>query len=273
MASTAIAQRRPKPKLPGSEYQTWLKTQWWLGLRAGTNLTQASAKARYSSVNPINYDAELLEKSYVDFSEPGIFIGLDLSFYHRGFSIALTPGFNMIRYGYSSNLEWTGDTESGTFQSEYSIVQRASFIELPISLRYELIKGGKFRPYLMVGAQYSIAIGATKQADITHTDYITGTAESYDGGTVILDVKQEFKNYFGLLGGVGLNYDVGNVRTILEISYAHGLSSITDTDQRYSEDQLVTLGETNDEINANGLNASLSIVFPLRYIDNTFSSK
>ncbi|UXP30840.1 PorT family protein [Reichenbachiella agarivorans] len=269
-----MAQRRSmKPKLPGSEYQNFLKTQWWLGLKFGTNFTQPNPGERYSSIVPINYDTELLEKNYKNFSEPGVHIGLDLSFYHKGFSIAMTPVYKMARYSYSSMVEWTGDTDVETFQSEYKVTQTASFIEVPLSLRYELIKQGKLRPYIMAGMQYSFSLSAKKETNIKHTDFITGTPQTYDGGTVTVDVKDEFQNYFGALGGLGFGWDVGNIRTILEVSYSYGLSSITDTNQRYSENQLATLGETNDETKINGVNASLSVVFPLRYIDKTFSSR
>ncbi|MGL1889864.1 MAG: PorT family protein [Reichenbachiella sp.] len=273
IASVAIAQRKPKPKLPGSEYQKWLKTQWWLGLKAGTNFTQPNPGDRYSSIDPINYDAELLEKTYNNFDQPGLFIGLDLTYYNKGFMIALTPGFKRIGYSYNSSLEWTGDTEPETFQSEFNVTQNVSFIELPIGLRYELLHSGKLRPYLVVGMQYSFVIGANKKADITYTDFISGTAQPYDGGTVNLDVKDEFQNYFGAFGGLGFGWDVGNIRTVLEVSYSYGLSSITDTDQRYSENDLATLGDINDQINVNGINATMSVIFPLRYIDNTFSSR
>lgn len=273
LTSAAVAQRKPKVQLPGAEYQQWLKTQWWLGLKAGTNFSQPNPKERFSSINPINYDAELLEKDYRNFDQAGVFIGLDLTFYHKGFMMALSPGFKRIGYNYSSNLEWTGDTEAETFQTEYDILQQASFIEVPLAFKYEILHAGKLRPYVMIGMQYSFLIAARKTADITHTDFITGTAQPYDGGTVNVETKHEFQNYFGAFGGLGFGWDMGNIRTVLEVSYSYGLSSITDTDQRYSENDLVTLGETNDEININGINASLSVIFPLRYIDNTFSSR
>lgn len=272
-SQSVLAQRNMKPRLPGSEYQNFLKTQWWLGLKFGANFTQPNPKDRYSSVTPINYDTELLEKTYENFSQPGVLIGLDLSFYHKGVSVAITPVFKQIGYHYKSNLEWTGDLDTETFETEYSIKQTASFIELPISLRYEIIKQGKLRPYIMAGFQYSFALYANKKTDIKHTDYITGTPQTYDGGSVTVDVKEEFQNYYGALAGLGFGWDVGNIRTVLEVSYAYGLSSITDTDKRYSENDLVSLGESNDETNINGINASLSVIFPLRYIDNTFSSR
>ncbi|PIB36158.1 hypothetical protein BFP72_12510 [Reichenbachiella sp. 5M10] len=268
-----IAQRNMKPRLPGSEYQNFLKTQWWLGLKAGMNYTQPNPQSRYSSIVPINYDADLLEKTYESLSQPGVMIGLDLSFYHKGFSVALTPVFKQIGYDYQSDLEWTGDTAEETFLTTYKVNQIASFIEIPLSLRYELLKQGKLRPYIMAGIQYSFAIGAQKETQITHTDYITGTAQSYDGGTVSIDTKDDFQNYYGALGGIGFGWDVGNIRTVLEVAYSYGLSSITDTNQRYNDNELVTLGEINDETKINGINASLSVIFPLRYIDNTFSSR
>ncbi len=68
----------------------------------------------------------------------------------------------------------------------------------------------------------------------------------------------------------GLDY--GNVRTIVELSYLYALSPVTDTSNRFQENELASLGEINDEINLNNINLAISFVFPLRYIDKTFQS-
>lgn len=271
LANDAMAQRNMKPKLPGSDYQNFLNTQWWLGIKMGMNYSQPMPGTRYSSIDPINYDADLLYKDYDQFNHPGVMLGLDISLYHRGFSIGIQPVFKSMGYSYSSRIEWTGDTDAETFTSEYKGKQNMSYIELPFSLKFELIQNGKVRPFLMAGMQYSFLLDANKKVDITHTDNTSGAPISYSGGNVSINVKDGFQNYYGALGGIGSSFDFFNIRTVIEISYNYGLSSITDTNVRFSENELVSLGDTNDEIKINNINASLSIVFPLRYIDKTFS--
>ncbi len=270
-AYPTVAQRNMKPKLPGSEYQNFLNTQWWLGIKVGMNYSQPIPGQRYSSIDPINYDLELLEKEYDQFNRPGVMLGLDISIYHKGFSIGTQPVFKSMGYSYNSSIQWTGDTEAQTFETAYESEQNMSYIELPLSVKYEFIQSGKVRPYLMAGMQYSFLLDANKKTDITHTDNQSGAPVTYSGGSVSINVKDGFQNYYGALGGIGAAFDYFNIRTVLEISYNYGLSSITNTNTRFSENELVSLGETNDEIKINNINASLSIVFPLRYIDKTFS--
>ncbi|MFY0628388.1 MAG: outer membrane beta-barrel protein [Reichenbachiella sp.] len=264
------AQRNPKPKLPGSDYQNFLKTQWWLGLRFGTNIAQPNPVSRYTSISPIDYELEDLDKTYSEFNLPGIFIGLDLSFYYHGFSIGLQPSFKQMRYGYVNNLDWIGDVPTQNFSTQYDVEQRVSYIELPISVKYEIIKKGKIRPFILAGMHYSFVVGADKHTDITHTDYSTGEPRPYSGGSVSLNTKDQFQNYYGALGGIGTGFDFFNIRTVLEVTYMYGLSSITDTNSRNTTTELTTLGEVNDDLKLNQINISLSFVFPLRYIDKTF---
>lgn len=264
------ASSQMKPKLPGSDYQNFLKTQWWLGLRAGMNYAQPVPGNRYSSISPIDYESESLEKTYDQFNLPGILIGLDLSFYHKGFSIGLQPSFKQNRFSYSNQLEWNGDTDPETFSTRYKAQQRLSYIELPILFKYEVIQRGKVRPFVMAGMQYSILVGGDIKTDITHTDNSTGEPKEYDGGSVRINNKNQFQNYYGAFGGIGAGFDFFNIRTVLEVTYLYGISEITDPNQRNSHTELTTLGDANDDLKLNQVNISLSFVFPLRYIDNTY---
>ena len=257
-------------KSTGSNLNEFLKTQWWLGLRIGANVAQPDPVNRYTSIDPIDYDVAALQKTYSSFDTPGVLIGLDISFYHHGFSLGIQPGFRQMKYGYFSDLSWSGNTDIEQFDTRYDIEQSVSYLELPVTVKYELIKQGKVRPFIMGGMHYSFIMGATKKTDITHTDYLSGQPRSYSGGAVSINTKDEFQNYYGALGGIGTGFDFFNIRTVLEITYMYGLSSISDPSGRFEVTELTTLGEVNDEINLNQINVSLSFVFPLRYIDNTF---
>ncbi len=257
-------------KRVGSRMSDFLKTQWWLGLRVGTNVSQPDPVSRYTSIDPIDYDVADLAKTYSSFEDPGILIGLDITFYHKGLSFGIQPSYKQMKYGYYSDLTWMGDTPEEQFDTRYDIKQSLSYLELPVVLKYELIQQGKVRPFVMGGMHYSFILDANKNTEITQTDYSSGQPRIYHGGSVSLNTKSQFQNYYGAIGGIGTGFDFFNIRSVLEITYHYGLSSLSDPGSRFEVTDLTTLGEVNDEINLNQIQVTLSFVFPLRYIDNTF---
>ena len=264
----SVAQRKPKSQ--SSAFENFLDTQWWLGLRFGLNYTQPDPVNRYSALNAVDYEGSTLNKSYDPFALAGAQAGLDVTFYHKGISIALQPTYKAMRYSYFSDLEWSGTTDADRFETRYDIVQSLSVLEVPLVVKYDIMKHGTMRPFVMAGLQQSLLIGAEKDTEITHTDYVSGSPEEYSGGKIDLGAKDQFKNFYGAVGGIGVNLDAGNIRTIFEASYLYALNAVTKTASLYRENELVSLGEVNDELKLNNLNFSLSFVFPLRYIDKTF---
>ncbi|MEM6830341.1 MAG: hypothetical protein AAF551_07475, partial [Bacteroidota bacterium] len=104
ISSVGFSQRRG----PRNRLETFLDTQFWLGIKLGINYTQASPDGRNTGFSPIDYSADSLRKSYDDFALPGAHVGLEMNFYHRGFSASFQPAFKRGRYKYNSMLEWTG---------------------------------------------------------------------------------------------------------------------------------------------------------------------
>ena len=269
---TAHAQRTMKPKLPGNDYQKFLKTQWWLGLNAGINYTGVKASQTISSINPIDYDISELAKSYSNYSEPGLNIGLVISFYHHGFSLETQPGFKQHVYGFASGMNWEGNTPEQQFRTRLRSQQKLNYIDLPIVFKYELIHTGRSRPFVGIGATYAFLIGAEKNTTITHTEFTSGEGRSYPGGKIIVHNEGQFDNFAAVKAGGGATFDLLNIRAVLEIYYNHGLSNISNEGSRFQINELTTIGEVNDDLNLNHLSASLSLVFPLRYIDKTFQA-
>lgn len=264
----SVAQRKPKPLK--SSFESFLDTQWWLGLRFGLNYTQPDPLTRFSALNALDYDGEALEKTYTRFAHPGGQAGLDITFYHKGISLGLQPTFKIMRYAYFSDLEWSGNSEADRFETRYDINQSIQVIEVPLVLKYDVLRRGKLRPFILAGLQQSFMISAEKETTITHTDYSSGMPQEYKSGKINFGVKDQFKNFFGAVGGAGVSADAGNIRTVLEVTYLYALNAVTETSNRYRENELVSIGEVNDELKLNNINVSLSFVFPLRYIDKTF---
>lgn len=261
---TLPAQRRLDAK---GGLAAFLDTQWWLGLRAGSNLTDPKTASFYSVLSAIDYDAENLKKSYESYQSPGLQLGLDLTYYHRGFSIGILPTFKRYRYDYDNSLEWV--TALDIFETNYQVSQNLDYLEIPLVLKYDVLKSGNLRPFIQLGIQWGFAIGAEKSLTITHQE---GTPAATSGGTISIDTKKDFKDFAAALVGIGASYDIGNIRMSLDFSYHYGLTSIIDQERLFTENQLTAVGDINDDIRLNNLQANLSFLFPLRFIDTTFKS-
>ena len=261
------AQLKPKSSNP---LEGFLDTQFWLGLKIGGNVTQAFPETRNAGFSPINYSSDSLRKDYQEFSLPGAHMGLEMNFYHKGFSISFQPAYKRSRFEYSSELEWSGESTSSRFQTRYDVEQRLDLIELPLMVKYDIIKSGKIRPFVMVGGFHSRVASAQKEVNITQTDFSSGTPLTSDGGSTIIGVKDAFKAFSGVSGGIGVNLDYWNIRTVFEINYKRGLTEANKPNVQ--ENEFASLGETNDELFLRDINISLGFVFPFRFIDKQFAA-
>ncbi|WP_109829662.1 outer membrane beta-barrel protein [Reichenbachiella versicolor] len=270
IAASTYGQRTMKPKLPNSDYKKFLKTQWWLGMRVGTTLSGPSAKETFSSIDPIDYEVEDLSKTYSKYKNPGVLIGLDLTFYHRGVSAGIQPTFKQLIYGYSSLLQWEGTTPEQTFESSYDSKQKLNYLDIPFILKFDILTDGKIRPFVGGGVNYAFNIGAEKETSIVNTDNTSGTPRSYDAGNFVVNNQDQFKNFFGMKFGGGVSFDYFNIRTAIDVFYNLGFTNVSDENARYELNELTTLGDVNDDLNLNHLSVAVSFLFPLRYIDNTF---
>ena len=81
------------------------------------------------------------------------------------------------------------------------------------------------------------------------------------------------RSYWGLLGGIGVNYNLGNnVRLNLDIMYKYGMSNITSTDNRYGSDRLAGVGDAMDDLTLDNLSVSIGCLFPMRFLSSGFKT-
>jgi len=250
--------------------EAFLDTQWWLGLKFGTNVTSPIVGDRYNIISPINYEADDLDKTYEDFQTLGYQAGLDATFYIKGFSVGLQPTFKYVAFTYENDLSWEVQDQQDAFITTYQVEQGLNTLEVPLTVKYDLIKRGKLRPYVMGGAFYTFVLSGRKRVEIDHSDAILNT--ELQGGEVSIGRNDEFTNYAGLLAGAGLSYDYGNIRLIFDITYQRSLISAIDPEELFAENQLFAIGNISDDLTLSHINANLGIVFPLKFIDNTFQS-
>jgi outer membrane protein W len=276
LAASASAQKKKKPSgynKQNNENEQFLQKQWWLGFKAGTNLSDATVGKTYSVLSPVNYDPSLTGKKYQNFNRFGTQAALEVTFSYKKISISLQPTYRRASFVYTNNYEWTdSQTASNKLTLTYEQEQKIDHAEIPLVIKYEM-GNHRLRPYLQLGGFAAFLINANKSVTVSGVDYASGGKDEFQNPAIIVGAKDLFaKNYWGLIGGAGLNYHLGNVRFNLDIMYKYGMSNITSTKNRYSNDRLSGVGDALDDIKLNNLAISLGCLFPLRFLGSGFKS-
>ena len=251
----------------------YLKTQWWLGLRLGGSLTSAVPDARYSGFSPINYASNKGEKTYDDFSAFNGMAGVEITFYHHGFSFSLQPNYRRNKITYSNDYLWSETSNpDNSLELRYEQDHLLDYIEIPLFVKYDLMQG-KVRPFVQVGAYYAVAVGANKSIDISGTDSASGNIGPFETQTTTIGAEDLFiKSSTGVAGGVGVSYDIWNVRLVFDAVYRYGLNNVTDVRNRFSSNKLASIGDALDDMTLRNISFSIGCAFPLRFISKSHQS-
>jgi hypothetical protein len=253
---------------------TFLNKQWWLGFKAGTNLTKAVPTRYYSVMSPANYDKTLISKTYEDFNKTGSQATLEITFVTRGISISIQPTLKHSRFVYTNKYVWA-DTENANnvLELNYEQEQKVDHAVLPILVRYE-IGSRPLRPYIQGGTFTSFLISANKWVYINGVDYASGGESYFQNEPIIVGARDLFaKRYWGLLGGAGLTYNLGNIRVNFDATYLYGMSNVSSTTKRFSNDRLAGVGDALDDMKMNNIVLSLGCLFPMRFLEDSFKSQ
>ncbi len=250
----------------------FLDQQWWLGFKAGTTLAEASPRKRYSILTPTNYSSDANDKKYGNFKQTGIQTTVEITYYYKGFYFSVQPSYTSSIFDYSNGYSWKDAQNSSVVLTQnYEQEQKVETADFPFIIKHD-IGGNKLRPFGQLGVYYSLILNATKNVIVTNTDQAAGGVNQVSGEPLILGVKDLFNNHWGVMGGVGLNYQPGNVRLTLEANYRQTLSNITNSQNRFSNDRLAGIGEAQDDLNLRNISITAGILFPLRYISKSFKS-
>jgi len=252
----------------------FLEKQWWIGLKGGVNLTEATPQQRYSVLTATsNYPASQLQKKYTAFNKTGSQATLEVTFYFKGFSFSFQPTYRHSRFTYSNQFEWT-DTETvgNHLLLNYKQENIIDYADLPLIVKYDLTKT-KLRPYVHAGIFYSVLLNATKSVNIEGTDFASGGTNQFSNEALIVGATDLYnKSYWGLLAGGGADYNLGNVRLVLDISYQRGMSNVTNTSNRFSNDRLSGIGDAMDDMKINNIVISFGCLFPMRFLGTGFKT-
>ncbi len=265
--SNAQVNRKMKGRRSSSSSK-FLNTQWWVGVKTGANFTKAKPVQRYSTFSSsVDPSTDVYDKDYQDFNKVGGQAGIEITYYHQGFSLSFQPSYRRMSFGYTNTYTWTdASTPNSSYGLNYESIQKLDYFELPVLIRYEPFKT-RLRPFVQGGIYYAFLNNAYKSTEIRITDNASGGQDDYTEETITLGAKELFiKSQLGWLVGVGISYPVGNVRLTLDVTYRRNTNNITSSANRYANDRLTGSGDILDDVKVRNIAASVSILIPLRFI-------
>lgn len=247
------------------------RSQWWLGLKIGGNLTQATPTARYSVLTSTASNilvANSFQKNYQDFSQVGFQFGAILTYnFYQNLSLSFQPAYYRLRYRYTNNYTWQDPTvATNILTMSYTHTQTADYLDLPLTIRYEFLQDSRVKPYLQAGGYVGVLLNASKNIEIKGNDQASGTGAFSAASTTVGTGRLYQSISGGLLFGGGVNADFGNLRISLECNYRLGLSNLTNRANRFSDPRLTGIGDVPDDLMANNLEMTLGLMFPLKYL-------
>ncbi len=265
-ALSANAQYKSSRKKPGGSSDG---TQWWVGLKAGMNLTNPQAGTAYDifsfTQQPFAGNAQ---RQYDRFRAPGTQFGVLLGFeFIKGFQAVLQPQLVNYHYSYAIDYYWASEENPNqNVRISYEHEGHLQYLELPLAIRYQLMHD-KLKPYVQAGAYWGRMMNATKDVTESITDNAAGATvfeeNKYAGRTQRLFEPSNW----GLFGGIGATYNVGNARVGLEVNYKMGMKNITNSQSRFEDTQFVSgTFDAQDDLKLHQLDISFVIVMPLKFI-------
>jgi outer membrane protein W len=279
VVAASAQEKKKKPsaynkKKQEQEDEKFLEKQWWLGLKGGANLSTVTVDKTYSIISPTNYEPSTIGKKYDNFKLVGSQVSLEVSFYFKRFLISFQPTYQTSRFVYSNTFEWSSDTEQANHvQLTYEQEQSVNHAVLPLVVKYD-VYGSRLRPYVQAGIYTAMLLDATKTVTATGIDNAAGGENEFKSEPINVGAKDLFAKYhWGLMGGVGVNYNLGNhVRLNLDVMYKYGMSNISSTENRYSNDRLAGVGDAMDDLTLDNLSVSIGCMFPLRFLQSTLKT-
>jgi hypothetical protein len=247
--------------------ESFLDKQFWLGFKAGTNLTNPNVKNSFQVVQPTNYLPQ--EKKYDSYSVFGSQAGLEITFYIKGFSVSLQPTYSRVGYAHQSAFNWFDpNSATNSVTLTYAQQHRLEYLEWPLLVKYDLTRS-KLRPFVQGGVYFARLINANTSLQISGVDLASGGINKFEDETLLVGSKDIFaKNVWGISAGVGVHYHLGNVRLVLDANYRIGMSLANKTENRYQNDRLAGIGEVPDNFILTNIVLSAGCVFPMRYISS-----
>jgi len=255
------------------ESGSFLSKQGWLGLKLGINLTQAVPENRYSTFSPIQPSERNTDKQYENFNQVGIQAGIELTYRIKFFAISLQPNFRRQIFSYRNDYLWN-DTEiiDNTLELTYYQEQYLDYVDLPLTIKIEY-PSRTFKPFIELGGYYGWLVDANKRVSVSGVDRASGSNRYFERESISVGAKDLYARFSaGLIGGIGVNYDAGNIRLSLDVKYRYGLNNIANEENRYRDTRLAGIGDVTDDFTMNNIEINLGILFPMRFLSKDYAA-
>ncbi len=268
LSSLALSAQKKKPSK-----NAFLDTQWYLGFFGGANLSMANPTTSFFGYEPLNYNEGEIEKQYDNYTKPGFQAGLVFMFYAKGFTFGVKPGIHNYAIEYSRKVNWAESTNpDNSLEIQYKHTNNFNYFEIPLSIQYDIIKG-KIRPFVGVGGYYGLLLNANATIERSGTDLASGSTGSFTNQSKTIGTTDLFiKSSVGISGFVGVSYDPGNIRITMDVGYKYGLNNISNTENRYLNNELSAIGDATDDLQLQNIYLTLGFVFPLKFISKNFNA-
>ncbi|MFN6944589.1 MAG: outer membrane beta-barrel protein [Cytophagaceae bacterium] len=248
--------------------KTFLDKQFWIGIRGGMNLTAANPTERHSVFSSMNGNNEQYNKEYKQFHQPGALIGLDFTFNYKAFSISFQPNYRRQRFMYTNSYTWSDPEEDQFLELQYKQEHQLDYLELPLFVKYDILQNA-IRPFVQAGFYYATLNTANKSVYISGTDNASG-GTPFENQPIIIGAGDLFINSsLGFAGGVGVSWDLGNVRLVFDATYRHGTNNITNRANRFTNNQLAGSGDALDDMKLRNITFALGIALPTRFLSTS----
>jgi hypothetical protein len=249
-----------------SANDAFLKKQWWIGVRGGLNISMATPGTRFSTTaSTTDPTTTEYQKQYENFSVPGGQGGLEFMFSFYRFSISFQPSFQRQSFIYNNSHSWS-DAGGNNLKERVQSLQKLDYFEFPLLLKYQPFNT-KLKPFIQAGAYYGLLDNAYKSTKIYLTDVPSGSNSEYLSNQINIGDNSLFiTSSWGLIGGIGAYYPVGNIRLVMDVSFRFGMNNITSAANRYSNGLLSGPGDIMDNIKLRNLSLSFGVLFPLKFL-------
>jgi outer membrane protein W len=176
-------------------------------------------------------------------------------------------------FSYRNEYRWhDNEIPDNTLDLNYYLEQYLDYIDIPLTIKIEY-PTNTFRPYVEFGAYYGWLVYANKQVAVSGIDRASGSNRYFERESLSVGASELYANFSaGLIGGIGVNYDAGNIRLSLDVKYRYGLNNIADEKNRYRDARLAGIGDVTDDFRMNNIEMNFGILFPMRFLSRDFTA-
>jgi hypothetical protein len=184
----------------------------------------------------------------------------------KNLSVILQPAFARLKFHYKNSFERkTKEDNSGgktnTQKLNYSHQQELDYVEIPVLLKYSLIKNEHWHPYFQVGGYFGL-----RESGVKRVDAYSSPEREYEDKAIIGINNLISGTAFGLIVGAGIRYNTCLVRLQIEMNYKHGLTNIIDEKERFRyTDLMFTYYDIFDDMKTSTLEICVKVMFPLSF--------